>query len=288
MRLKVLSLFLAVQFASFALWQGVQALEQKNTPNTAVTVSRTAVVIHPEDTLNSAPSTPQESAKPKLNQIRFSEGVDGQNYQPLDTQRKDELMQVMGKLPNEQLSNLKNLILDDNPDANRGLGGKSLIILRGVGMGKTEEAAVLLHEIGHNVDLGYLTSPDNSTPSEFKDGKSVVYQGDPSLDFYRISWSNEKTRNREAVNFDFVSGYAMTDPFEDFAETYAYYILHNRDFLAKTQTSDPLLQKYNFMKNEVFKGRVFDTGVAEEGQMLNQRPWDVTVLSYNLNKFLEG
>ena len=236
-------------------------------------------------------STPHEAATPKLNalnRIRFSESSDSKNYQLLGGERKSELMQVMDKLPNEHLSTLKNLILDNNPQANRGLGGKSLIIIRGVDMDKPEEAAVLIHEIGHNVDLGYLNSPDNSTPSEFKDGRSVVYQGDPSLDFYRISWANEKARSKTAVNFDFVSGYAMTDPFEDFAETYAYYVLHNQDFVSKAQTSEALAKKYDYMKNEVFNGRVFDTGVTESGFALDQRPWDVTVLSYDLNGFLNG
>ena len=287
MRLKVLSLFLAIQFASFALWQGVQALEPKNDPKPVVATFKNAMIA----TLPEVAATPvetHEAAKPKLNSIRFSESADGKNYQPVETERKSELLQVMGKLPSAHISSLKNLILDNNPEANRGLGGKSLIILRGVDMDKPEEAAVLIHEIGHNVDLGYLNGSDDASASEFKDGRTVVREGDPSLDFYRISWANEKARLKTTVNFDFVSGYAMTDPFEDFAETYAYYILHNRDFQSKMQTSEALAKKYDYMKNEVFGGRVFDTGVSEDGQMLNQRPWDVTVLNYDLNSFLNG
>jgi len=287
MRLKVLSLFLAIQFASFALWQGVQALDQKTDPKPVVaTLKEEGVATLPVEPI--APAAIHEAAKPKLNRIRFSESADGKNYQLLGTERKDELMQVMGKLPTAHISSLKNLILDNNPEANRGLGGKSLIILRGVDMDKPEEAAVLIHEIGHNVDLGYLNGPDQSSASEFKDGRTLVYEGDPSLDFYRISWANEKARAKTAVNFDFVSGYAMTDPFEDFAETYAYYVLHNRDFQSKAQTSESLAKKYDYMKNEIFGGRVFNTGVDEDGQMLNQRNWDVTVLPYDLNSFLNG
>ncbi len=114
-----------------------------------------------------------------------------------------------------------------------------------------------------------------------------MYESDPSLDFYRISWSNEKTRGKEAVNFDFVSGYAMTDPFEDFAESYVYYVLHNADFKAKAQTSDALYQKYVFMKNTVFKGYEFATGEYKPEE-LNRRPWDITVLSYDLAGFLNS
>ena len=280
MRLKVLSLFLAVQFASFALWQGVHAWEQKKEPKPVVIASESALSVP-------ALSDSHEAAKPKLSKIRFSESSDGKNYQPLGSDRKEELIEVISKLPSEHASTLRNLVLDNNPKAGRGLGGRSLIILRGVNMEAGEMAAVLIHEIGHNVDLGFLVEKNTVTPSEFKDGRSLVYEGDLSLDFYRISWTNENTRNKTAGNFDFVSGYAMTDPFEDFAESYVYYVLHNQDFKSKAQTSDALYQKYEYMKNMVFKGRVFATGETNPDD-LNRRPWDITVLNYDLNSFLNS
>lgn len=242
------------------------------------------IIVQAEDQL-ALPS--HEAAKPSLNRIRFSEKVDADNYQPLASEQKNELMEVIGKLPPEHTSTLKNLILDMNPEANRGLGGRSIIILRGVNMDAGEMAAVLVHEIGHNVDLGYLTEKDQAEASGFSDGKSLVYEGDPSLQFYRLSWENEKTRKKTATNFDFVSGYAMSDPFEDFAESYVYYVLHNADFKAKTQTSDVMLAKYRFMKDVVFKGREYATGIFKV-EDLNRRPWDITVLSYNLASFLNG
>jgi len=275
MRLKVLSLFLAVQLVSFALWQGVQAWERKDDPKPIVV------------TQESSASAPHEAAKPRLSKIRFSESNNGVSYQPLGSDRRDELMAVIAKLPSEHISTLRNLVLDNDPNAHRGLGGKSLIILRGVNMDAGEMAAVLIHEIGHNVDLGFLSNADQSVSSEFKDGRSLVYEGDTSLDFYRISWANEKARAKTAVNFDFVSGYAMTDPFEDFAESYAYYVLHNADFKAKAQTSDALYRKFVFMRDVVFKGREFATGETKPDE-LNRRPWDVTVLNYDLASFLNS
>ena len=77
----------------------------------------------------------------------------------------------------------------------------------------------------------------------------------------------------------------MTDPFEDFAETYAYYVLHNKDFKSKTQDSDKLLAKYNYMKNTVFGGKEFNTGEYLTKNLTNQ-PWDITILPYNLTSFL--
>jgi hypothetical protein len=38
----------------------------------------------------------------------------------------------------------------------------------------------------------------------------------------------------------------MTNKYEDFAESFAYYILHNNDFLEKTKKSNILLEKYDF------------------------------------------
>lgn len=280
MRLKVFSLFLAIQFCSFALWQGTKAWEQKQ--------EQKPIIVQVEDQLampNASPS--HEAAKPSLNKIRFSEKIDSDTYMPLVSDQKNELMEVIGKLPAEHTSTLKNLILDLDPEANRGLGGRSVIILRGVNMDASEMAAVLIHEIGHNVDLGYLAEKDKSEASQFNDGKNRIYEGDPSLEFYRLSWENERARKRTASNFDFVSGYAMSDPFEDFAESYVYYVLHNADFKAKTQTSDVMLAKYRFMKDVVFQGKEYATG-AYKSEDLNRRPWDITVLSYNLDSFLNG
>jgi len=274
MRLKVISLFLAVQFMSFALWQGTLARDQK---------SAEPIVVSTEDVL----AINHEAAKPHLNQIRFAAKTMDNVYGELDQKQKTGLSEVIAKLPEKHTSSLKNVILDYNPNAHRGLGGKSLIILRGINMGNQELSSVLIHEIGHSVDLGVLSEEDQSKASEFKDGKSQVYEGDLSLEFYRLCWGNEMTRKKTVGNFDFVSGYAMSDPFEDFAETYVYYVLHNQDFKSKTQTSDILFQKYEFMKNKIFNGKEFATGEYKP-EDLNRRPWDVTVLSYDLDTFLNS
>jgi Putative zinc-binding metallo-peptidase len=276
MRYKVLSLFLAVQFASFALWQGVQALENTDKPAPVIVTATTQAAIPSHD-----------ADLPSLGQIHFSAKEVDDSYQALDVATREELVSVMDKLPAAHTSSLRNLVLDMDPNAGRGLGGRDIIILRGVGMDEAETAGVLIHEIGHNVDLGVLTETDQSKTSEFRDGKGNIYESDPSLGFYRLSWDNEYTRKKTSTNYDFVSGYAMTDPFEDFAETYAYYVLHGQDFRAKTLTSDVLQKKYDFMKNVVFKGKEYDVGDTSKAD-LQDRPWDVTVLNYDLNSFLNG
>ncbi|MBU1017665.1 hypothetical protein KKA33_01410 [Patescibacteria group bacterium] len=277
MLFKVFSLFLVLQFASFALWQGVQAWNKNDLkPVSAV-----------EETVEPIVVNNQVIREPDLDHVRFAARDEKAGYRIVDTEKKEEIVTVLKKLPEYHTESLKNLILDYNPDANRGLGGKSMIILRAVNMDAEEFFGVMIHEIGHNVDLGALSEMNEDMESEFKDGKNPIYESDPSLGFYRISWENDQMRKKEMSNPDFVSGYAMTDPFEDFAESYVYYVLHNKDFKSKTQTSEALLKKYQFMKNEVFNGMEFDTGEYLTDQF-NNRPWDITVLSYDLPKFLSN
>lgn len=282
MLIKVLSTFLVIQFFSFAFWQGSKVIWQKNKP-----LPKSATEITEEHEAASPIVVSTQEIKIATDHVLFAAKTADKGYRNLDPVKKTEIVNVLKKLPNDHIETLKNIVLDYNPEAHRGLGGKNVIILRGVNMEPSEFVGVLIHEIGHNVDLGHLGEESKAKRSEFMDGKRPVYAGDPSLDFYRISWTNDTARKETANNLDFVSGYAMTDPFEDFAESYVYYILHDKEFKSKAQTNNTLLEKYNFIKYTVFNGREFDTG-EHLTENLWRRPWDITVLSYNLNHFLSS
>jgi len=271
MRLKVILSFLAIQFVSFALWQGVHAWGKPQ-----------PIIATPLEIIEHKSAKTPEQPFPN---VRFSARSEDKKTGELSPDKKIEILSVLEKLPKEQVMTLKNIILDYNPNAHRGLGGKGIIIIRAVDMETEEFYGVMVHELGHNVDLGYLGESSKNKISEFKDNKKPIYETDPSLDFYKISWGNEKTRKKSAANQDFVSGYAMSDPFEDFAESYVYFVLHNKDFKSKTQNSDNLLAKYNYMKNTVFSGKEFDTGEYLT-ENLTRQPWDITILPYNLTSFL--
>jgi hypothetical protein len=75
---------------------------------------------------------------------------------------------------------------------------------------------------------------------------------DLSDEFYNISWLSTKTLRSGQSQADFVSGYAMTNKYEDFAESLTYYIIANRDFLEKSEKSEKLQNKYNFFENKLF------------------------------------
>ncbi|MBU1935165.1 putative zinc-binding metallopeptidase [Patescibacteria group bacterium] len=230
-------------------------------------------------------STTHEVAQQETSlELDFSARNFSESQISLNATLQEQIIEAMEVLPSSHAETVEKIILDYNQQAHRGLGGNNLVILRGVNMGIKELVAVLIHETGHNVDYGYLVEKNEDEISEFKDGNYPLYITDPSIDFYRISWENETTLKNTSSNLDFVSGYAMSDPFEDFAETYVYYVLHNADFRTLTASSPDLYAKYRFMKYRVFDGVEFDTGDAQVN--LNNRPWDITVLSYDLEELL--
>lgn len=271
MRLKVITLFLAIQVLSFFIWKTVS-------PDVQVMANEPVQMIHAvSDTISV--SNKQED------RLKFSVRHFNDSQEILNNSLQERINKVFKKLPSNHINTIEDIVLDYDVNAYRGLGGNNLIILNGIRMDENEFVGVLIHETAHNVDYDYLVPSENKIVSDFKDGSHYLYTTDPSIDFYQISWENETTLKKTANNFDFVSGYAMSDPFEDFAETYTYYVLHNADFKALTASSPDLYAKYHFMKYKVFNGVEFDTGDDEVS--MNNRPWDTTLLSYDLNAFLE-
>lgn len=192
--------------------------------------------------------------------------------------------QTLKSLPVSSTSSLKNLTLSFEDGARRGLGGGSTVILRCTDMSNEELVSVLVHEMGHITDTGALKGTAGSGESAFMDGSNPVYNDDPSLSFYGLSFENDEKRREDAIDLDFVSGYAQTDPFEDFAESYNYYILHGEQFRQLTKYNATLAAKYDFLKNTVFKGKEYDSTDASVVDIF-ERQYDVTVLPYEMNKF---
>ncbi len=135
-----------------------------------------------------------------------------------------------------------------------------------------EFMSVLIHEFGHYFDIYSLPR------SRF---------GDESQRFYDIAWDKPTVMKTGLQPGDFVSGYAMTNQYEDFAESYVYYILHNRDFLKKTEGSSLLAKKYDFFQKYVFEHNQF----YKEDFSLEEQPksyyWDITKLWVDIKKFLQ-
>ncbi len=189
-------------------------------------------------------------------------------------------------MPEQTTKQIKNLTLYFSPEGSRGLGGGSTIILRCQNVSDGELVSVLVHELGHIQDTGVMNGNFWVKESEFKDGKSSIYQDDPSLGFYRISFLNASTIKKSAKEEDFVTGYAMTDPFEDFAETYNFYVLHGENFRTIMAGNEALEKKYIFMRDMVFSGQEFSNDENKDFSLFTARNYDSTIIGFNLEKFL--
>lgn len=135
-----------------------------------------------------------------------------------------------------------------------------------------EFVKLLVHEVSHYVDIFYLTSD------------SSKWQ-DPSESFYNISWQDKTTKKSSETMASFVSWYAATNQYEDFAESLTFYIFHNDEFMERALKNDSLRQKYLFISNFVFTdGEFLDTnyGIGTIPSYL----WDTTKLPISLKKYL--
>lgn len=192
-------------------------------------------------------------------------------------------------MPEETVQQLKNLTFYYAPNGRRGLGGNSTIILRCQNIGDRELVSVLVHELAHIHDSSVLAGSFFAGNSSFMDGSAPIYLDDPSLEFYQLSFLDEFTLKPGAAEEDFVTGYAMTDPFEDFAETYNFYLLQGRTFRALSEQNEILQSKYLFMRDRVFAGQEFDYSSSSEKQsesLVSYRNYDSTLLGFDLKKFL--
>jgi hypothetical protein len=137
-------------------------------------------------------------------------------------------------------------------------------------MSDSEFLSVLLHEFGHYYDIYSLPG-------------GALW--DRSDEFYNISWESTTVMRPSAIPEDFVSGYGMTNRYEDFAESYVYYILHNEDFIYKSLNNAALAAKYKYMREFIFTKNQFLQEDFSTDKVENYY-WDVTKLSVDVKKFL--
>ncbi len=189
-------------------------------------------------------------------------------------------------LPLEHRSGLRHVKIFWAAKMGRGVGGGDTIYLRCNNVQDNELVGVFIHEMGHITDTGVLQGNAASGESVFKDRRIQLFNDDESVGFYTISWKNTKAKIKGSTSLDFVTGYAMTDPFEDFAETYNFYLLHGNEFLQMAQQNSRLKRKYEFMKSKIFHGKEFSFDSAK-GKIVG-RDFDSTVISFSLEKFLKN
>ena len=171
----------------------------------------------------------------------------------------------------EQKTTPLSLLFDGARKDPRGQVSGNTLILSAKIPSEIESIKVLVHELGHIVDIRYL--------------QKTAWSSDPSEDFYDISWQDYTTKKKDAKIADFVSGYALSNKYEDFAESFAFYVFHNTEFARRAKTNFALREKYNFLHEYVFADDAF-FGTSFELKQISSYNWDVTKISINEKKYL--
>ncbi len=196
----------------------------------------------------------------------------------IPVRQRDLLADALQALPADCQWSLKNIYVKTRKEIERGMAGSESIILNG-DVSDDELRAVFIHEFGHITDLGCLRGSEAAGASAFKDGSHAIYNDDPSIGFYAISWKDATTKRQGARKEDFISGYASWDPFEEFAETFAYYVLQQDAFRARAKKNDVLRRKLEWFEANVFRN--YDPPANGRTTGKEKQPWDVTLLPYD-------
>lgn len=135
-----------------------------------------------------------------------------------------------------------------------------------------ETLSVWIHEFWHYIDLYFFENKNWNDVSNL---------------FYDISWDSTTVIKPWHSQKDFVSGYSMTNKYEDFAESFTYYVLHNNDFLEKSKYSKILKQKYDFFSDNLFLDNEFKSDLYKTTQYIRDYYRDITKINFSLENFLQ-
>lgn len=215
-------------------------------------------------------ASPGETRKPTLLAI-----ADQPSFEPQHRLLADHVLRA---LPSHCRLNLKNFYILYTDAKQRGLGGKTTIILDG-SVGNEELTGLLTHECGHVI---HSNMPGNMSSGEsaFRDGNAIFYNDSPIVRFFAISWKTENVLLPGTKKTDFVSGYAKSDAFEEFSETFAMYALHRDALRLRAKDNAAIAAKLAWMETYL----PMPEGMIGESRYLvgKEVPWDITKLPFVL------
>lgn len=171
----------------------------------------------------------------------------------------------------DKLESLQIYIYQDTKEVRGRMKNKKIHMFWVLALPREDFLSVFIHEFWHFLDL-YILKEEVSF--------------DISNVFYNISWKSDTVLKSWVKQKDFVSGYAMTNKYEDFAESFHYYVVHNSDFLEKAKFSDATQKKYDFFNTYVFRNWEFQTAAHKTTKEVKKYYWDTTKINYNLSEFL--
>lgn len=198
----------------------------------------------------------------------------------INEERMKLIRKVLLMMPQDKLQNFYVLQITQKKGETRGLGGTNTVIINDYNLSDQEFIAVLVHEIGHVIDLGGIQGNPVASKSVFHDGGNPIFKNDFSTVYYAYSWKDNYEHSQSANRLDFVSGYAMTDPFEDFAESFVYYVLHNMEFKMMAKENEKLDLKYAYIRDYIFNGIELQSGLGTTN--IQKRVWDATKLAIKI------
>jgi len=172
----------------------------------------------------------------------------------------------------ETIWELRINLYEESKDRRWKMKNKTVKIFNPWKMWEAETENIFIHEFAHYIDLYYL---DNN------------WLKDLSNEFYNISWISTKSLKAWQSQKDFVSGYAMTNKYEDFAETMTYYVIANDDFKDKAESSENLDKKYLFFKNKLFKNDFLINTKFTKNLIIRDYYRDITKMDLDLKNFLQ-
>jgi len=163
------------------------------------------------------------------------------------------------------------VVIDTKRKDPRGQVSGNALILSSKIVSESESIKVFVHELGHIIDIYYLP--------QHEDGSDI------SDDFYTISWQDYNVKKQEAKLSNFVSGYALSNKYEDFAESFTFYVFHNDEFIRRAKNDSVLAKKYRFFQENIFEGTEFlSTNFATD--KIKSYNWDATRIPVNVKKYL--
>jgi len=170
-----------------------------------------------------------------------------------------------------RIQNLWLLLYENSTHTRWRMKGWNIHMYNPESMTDSEFLSVLIHEFAHYYDIYSLR------------GNAFW---DVSQQFYDISWQSVTTIKPWLDASDFVSGYSMTNQYEDFAETYTYFLLHNEDFAYKSLRNNSLQKKYDFMRSYIHASSDF---TLSSYSLDDVKPyyWDITKIPVDVKKFLQ-
>lgn len=163
---------------------------------------------------------------------------------------------------------LTSIIIKNESWSKRWYANHHAIVINTNWLEQNEYIQVLTHEIWHIIDLWIIewsTQKKDSLFTEFN--KEVFSINDISLLYYALSRESEKTRKTSSKKQDFCTTYAMSNPFEDFAECINLYLNHNNYFNTIKKSSTILDKKYNFISqifNDNYIHKYLQNWLSEE------------------------